>query len=192
MATITLFESVTLDGVMQAPGRPDEDTRGGFADGGWAAPYHDEVMMQFAGESMSGSGAMLFGRRTYDDLLGFWTTTPDPNPFTEVLVQSPKHVVSHDADVALAYPNSMLLAGEAADTVAALKREIDGALTVLGSGELARTLFAAGLVDDVVLQVHPLVLGSGTKFFGDAHVELELRRSIPTTTGVIIAQYAVR
>jgi dihydrofolate reductase len=192
MATITVFEGVTLDGVMQAPGRPDEDTRGGFTDGGWAAPYQDEVMMQFAGEGMAESGAMLFGRRTYHDLLGFWTTTPDPNPFTEVLVQSPKYVVSHDADVALAYPNSTLLAGEAADTVAALKQEVDGAITVLGSGELARTLFAAGLVDHVVLQVYPLVLGSGTTLFGDAHVEFDLRRSVPTTTGVIIAQYAVR
>jgi dihydrofolate reductase len=192
MATITVFESVTLDGVMQAPGRADEDTRGGFTHGGWAVPYQDEVMMQFAGEGMAGSGAMLFGRRTYDDLLGFWTTTPEPNPFTEVLVQSPKYVVSHDADVALAYPNSTLLAGEAADTVAALKQEVDGSLTVLGSGELVRALLAAGLVDDVVLQVHPLVLGSGTKLFGDAHVELDLRRSIPTTTGVVIAQYAVR
>lgn len=192
MATITVFESITLDGVMQAPGRADEDTRGGFTHGGWAVPYQDEVMMQFAGERMSDSGAMLFGRRTYDDLLGFWTTTPEPNPFMEVLVQSPKYVVSHDADVALAYPNSTLLAGEASETVAALKREIDGAMTVLGSGELVRTLFAAGLVDDVVLQVHPLVLGTGTTLFGDAHVELDLRRSIPTTTGVIIAQYAVR
>lgn len=192
MATITVFESITLDGVMQAPGRADEDTRGGFTHGGWAVPYQDEVMMQFAGERMSDSGAMLFGRRTYDDLLGFWTTTPEPNPFMEVLVQSPKYVVSHDADVALAYPNSTLLAGEASETVAALKREIDGGMTVLGSGELVRTLFAAGLVDDVVLQVHPLVLGTGTTLFGDAHVELDLRRSIPTTTGVIIAQYAVR
>lgn len=192
MATITAFESVTLDGVMQAPGRADEDTRGGFRHGGWAVPYQDEVMMQFAGEDMAGSGAMLFGRRTYDDLLGFWTTTPEPNPFTEVLVQSPKYVVSHNPDAELGYPNSTLLAGEAADTVAALKQENDGALTVLGSGELVRALLAAGLVDDVVLQVHPLVLGSGTKLFGDAQVELDLRRSIPTTTGVIIAQYAVR
>jgi dihydrofolate reductase len=192
MATITVFESVTLDGVMQAPGRADEDTRGGFTDGGWALPYQDEVAMQVAGEGMAEGGAMLFGRRTYDDLLGFWTTTPDPNPFTDMLVRSPKYVVSHEPDVALAHPNSTLLAGDAADTVAELKQEFDGTLTVLGSGQLARALFAAGLVDELVLQLHPLVLGNGTTLFADARVELDLRRSIPTTTGVIIAQYAVR
>lgn len=192
MATITAFESVTLDGVMQAPGRPDEDTRGGFTHGGWAQPYQDEVMMQFAGESMSKGGAMLFGHRTYDDLLGFWTTASDPNPFTDVLVASPKYVASRDRGTELGHPNSTVLAGDAAETVAALKQELDGAVTILGSGELARTLFAAGLVDELVLLVHPLVLGTGTTLFGDAHVDLDLRRSLTTTTGVVIAQYAVR
>ena len=191
MATITVFESVTLDGVMQAPGRPDEDTRGGFTHGGWAQPYQDEVAMRFAGEGMSEGGAMLFGHRTYDDLLGFWTTTPDPNPFTDALVRSPKYVASR-GDTELGYPNSTALAGDAAETVAALKQELDGAVTVLGSGELARTLFAAGVVDELVLLVHPLILGTGTTLFGNAHVELDLRRSVTTTTGVIIAQYAVR
>jgi len=192
MATITVFESITLDGVMQAPGRADEDTRGGFSHGGWAVPFQDEVAMRFAAEGMSEAGAMLFGHRSYDDLLGFWTTTPDPNPFTDVLVQSPKYVVSRRHDTELAHPNSTVLAGDAADTVAELKRQFDRPLTVLGSGELARSLFAAGLVDELVLLVHPLVLGTGTTLFGGAPVELELRRSIPTTTGVLIAHYAVR
>jgi dihydrofolate reductase len=192
MATITVFESVTLDGVMQAPGRADEDTRGGFTNGGWAQPYQDEVAMRFAGEGMSEDGALLFGHRTYDDLLGFWTTTPDPNPFTDVLVSTPKYVASRDGGTELGYPNSTVLAGDAADTIATLKPDVDGAMTVLGSGELARTLFAAGLVDELVLLVHPLVLGSGTTLFGDAPIDLDLRRSVTTTTGVIIAQYAVR
>ena len=103
--TITVFESVTLDGVMQAPGRADEDTRGGFTHGGWAQPYQDEVAMRFAGEGMSKDGALLFWHRTYDDLLGFWTTTPDPNPFTDVLVSTPKYVASRDGDTELGYPN---------------------------------------------------------------------------------------
>lgn len=192
MAAITLFESITLDGVMQAPGRADEDTRGGFAYGGWAVPFRDEVAMQFAGESMSQPGAMLFGHRTYDDVLRFWTTTPEPNPFTEVLVNAPKYVVSHRQETQLTYPNSTLLVGEAADTVAALKHETDGTLTVLGSGVLARALLAAGLVDELVVLVHPLVLGTGAKLFGDEPVDFELRRSLPTTTGVLIARYAVR
>ncbi|MFD4422188.1 dihydrofolate reductase family protein [Agromyces sp. NPDC058484] len=194
MATITVFESITLDGVIQAPGRADEDTRGGFTHGGWALPFQDEVAMRFAGEGLSAGGALLFGHRTYDDLLGFWTTTPDPNPFTGVLVQSPKYVVSRgrDSSPELAYPNSTRLTGEAGDTVAALKRDVDGAITVLGSAELTRALFAAGLVDELVLLVHPLVLGSGTTLFEHARVELELRRCVPTTTGVVIAEYSVR
>ena len=191
-AAITAFESVTLDGVMQAPGRPDEDTRGGFPYGGWAVPYQDEVAMQFAGEGMSQGGALLFGRRTYDDLLGFWTTTPEPNPFTEVLVGTPKYVVSRNRELRLEHPNSTLLAGDATETVAELRETLDGGITVLGSGELVRALLGAGLVDRLVLMQHPLVLGTGTTLFGPARVELELQRSVPTTTGVIIAQYAVR
>ncbi|WP_136706126.1 dihydrofolate reductase family protein [Agromyces sp. H66] len=191
MATITAFESVTLDGVMQAPGRPDEDTRGGFRHGGWAAPYRDDVAGRFAAEEMSRGGALLFGRRTYDDLLGFWTTTPEPNPFTEVLVNTPKHVASRDHDLRLAYPNSTLLAGEASRTVAELRRTFDGAITVLGSGELVRALLGAKLVDELVLLRHPLVLGTGTRLFGSTRVEFGLQRTVPTTTGVIIAKYAV-
>jgi dihydrofolate reductase len=192
MATITVFESITLDGVMQAPGRPDEDTRGGFPYGGWAVPYQDEVAMRFAGEGMSQGGAMLFGHRTYDDLLAYWTRTPEPNPFTDVLVNTPKYVVSRSRDLRLAHPNSTLLAGDASETVAELVRTLDGAITVLGSGELVRALFGAGLVDELVLMHHPLVLGTGTTLFGPNRVELDLRRTVPTTTGVVIAQYAVR
>lgn len=192
MATITVFESVTLDGVMQAPRRPDEDTRGGFSDGGWAEPYRDEVAARFAGERMAQGGALLFGRRTYDDVLGYWTSTPEPNPFTQVLVDAQKYVVTRQRDIRLTHPNSTPLVGEAADTVAALRRDLDGGITVLGSGELVRALLAAGLVDEMVLLQHPLALGTGTKLFGGDRFGLELQRTIPTTTGVIIGQYAVR
>jgi dihydrofolate reductase len=192
MATITVFESITLDGVMQAPGRADEDTRGGFPYGGWAVPYQDEVAMRFAGEGMSQGGAMLFGRRTYEDLVGYWTTTPEPNPFTDVLVNAQKYVVSRSASSRLDHPNSTLLAGDATETVAELRRTLDGTVTVLGSGELVRALLAAGLVDELVLMQHPLVLGVGTTLFGSDRVELDLQRTVPTTTGVVIAQYAVR
>ena len=192
MATITVFESTTLDGVMQAPGRADEDSRGGFPYGGWAVPYQDEVAMRFAGEGMSQGGAMLFGHRTYDDLLGYWTTTPEPNPFADVLVNAQKFVVSRSPSTRLGHPNSTLLAGDPTETVAELRRTIDGTVTVLGSGELVRALFAAGLVDELVLMQHPLVLGVGTTLFGPDRVELDLQRTVPTTTGVVIAQYAVR
>jgi dihydrofolate reductase len=186
--TITAFESITLDGVMQGLGRADEDTRDGFAHGGWGDGYQDEVSMGFAAEGMAEGGAMLFGRRTYEDLLGFWTTTPEPNPFTDVLVASTKYVVSRSASTELVYPNSVLLAGDAAETVAALKEDA----TVMGSGELVRSLHAAGLVDRYVLMIHPITLGSGARLFGPAErANLVLERSMPTTTGVIIAQYRV-
>lgn len=190
MGTITIFENITLDGVLQGPASPDEDPRGGFTAGGWSQGYGDEVSMQFAGKGMSGSGGLLFGRRTYEHLLGFWTTTTQPNPFTDVLVNRPKYVVSRSADTTLGYPNSILLTGEAAETVAALKERVDADLTVLGSGELVRTLHAARLIDSYALQIHPIVLGSGTRLFGPADRQnLTLERSIPTTTGVLIAQY---
>jgi len=190
MATITAFENVTLDGVLQAPGRADEDPHDGFRHGGWAHGYSDEVSMRFAGKGMSRRGGLLFGRRTYEDLLRFWTTTTDPNPFTEVLVHRPKYVVSRSAGVTLDYPNSTLLVGDAAETVATLKEQSELDLTILGSGELVRTLHAARLIDTYVLQIHPIVLGSGTRLFGKTdRLDLTLERSIPTTTGVLIAQY---
>lgn len=194
MGRIGVFQSLTLDGVMQGPGRVDEDTRYGFTHGGWANGYQDEVSMQFAAEGMSSGGALLFGRRTYADMLGFWTTTPEPNPFAEVLTTTPKYVVSRSADTELAHPNSTLLAGEAQDTVPALLEEVDEDLTIMGSGELVRVLHAAGLVDEYILQIHPLLLGAGTRLFGDAGDcrGLTLQRSLTTTTGVIIAQYSTR
>lgn len=193
MARICATESVTLDGVMQGLGRADEDVRDGFVHGGWGDGYQDHVAMEFMSEGMTGEGAMLFGRRTYEDLLQYWTTTTEPNPFTDYLTHTPKYVVSRSAGTRLAYPASTLLPGDAADTVATLKKELDGDITIIGSGELVRTLHAAGLVDSYVLQIHPITLGSGTRLFteGDRH-DLVLERTATTTTGVIIAQYAVR
>lgn len=110
MATISIFEGVTLDGVMQGPGRADEDSRGGFVHSGWADGLSDEVAMQAADEEMAHSVAMLFGHKTYDDLLGHWSAVSEPNPFTGALVNGRKYVVSRSADTTLAYPNSTLLA----------------------------------------------------------------------------------
>jgi dihydrofolate reductase len=187
---ISLFQSVTLDGVMQGYGRPDEDPRGGFPHGGWGAGYQDDVSMQFAAEGMARGGPLLFGRRTYEDVLGSWSTAPQPNPFTDVLLGTPEYVVSRSADTQLAHPKSVLLAGEAVQTVAALRQQLGEDLTVMGSGELVRSLHRAGLIDQYVLQIHPIVLGQGTWLFDGGHrTDLVLERSVPTTTGVIIAQY---
>lgn len=192
MGTISVFESVSLDGVMQGLGRADEDTRGGFRHGGWGEGYADQVIGQFAGAGMATTTAMLFGRRSYHDLLAHWTSVTEPNPFTEVLVNQRKYVVSRDGAARLGYPNSTLLAGEAADTVARLKRELDGVITVIGSGELVRSLHAAGLVDEFVLLIHPIVLGSGARLFGDGErSDLKLEESLTSTTGVVIARYRV-
>ena len=191
MGKISVLESVTLDGVMQAPGHPDEDTRGSFGHGGWGPAYADHVACQFLGEGMANVAAMLFGRRTYEGVLDYWTTTPDPNPFTDVLVNAQKFVASRSEDTVLKYPNSTLLPGEATATVAELRRQTDGNIFVMGSGSLVRSLHAAGLLDEYVLLIHPIVLGTGQPLFGPGdRSDLVLERSVATTTGVIIAQYS--
>lgn len=193
MGTISVFESVTLDGVMQGVGRADEDMRGGFRHGGWGDGYADEVVGQFAGSVIGRTVAMLFGRRTYEDLLGHWTSVPETNPYTEALVNKQKYVVSRSVGTRLAYPNSTLLPGEVSETVAPLKQDVEGVITVLGSGELARSLHATGLVDEYVLLVHPIVLGSGTRLFdSDQRTDLVLEESVTSTTGVMISRYRVR
>ena len=190
MRELTVFNSLTLDGVMQAPGRPDEDTRGGFAHGGWAAPYSDEVMGRVAAEGMAGPGSLLLGRRTYEDFHGFWPNHTD-NPFTEVLDNTRKYVASTTLREPLPWRNSILLEGDAAEAVARLKEQPGEDLTVLGSGELVQALRRHDLVDRYVLLVHPLVLGSGRRLFPDGGPAAPLRLvdSVTTTTGVIIATY---
>ncbi|ERG63240.1 MULTISPECIES: dihydrofolate reductase family protein [Agrococcus] len=192
MATITATESITLDGVMQAPAAPEEDTRGGFAHGGWAAPFANDEQLAIMGEGMATTSGMLLGRRTYDDVVGHWLSAPEPNPFGDFLRRTPKWVASRSG-APVAHPSSTLLHGEAVETVARLKQEVDGELSILGSGELVRALHAAGLVDRFVLLVHPVTLGSGTRLFGEGpRRDLELRRADTTSTGVAILQLAVR
>ncbi|GID93016.1 dihydrofolate reductase family protein [Amorphoplanes digitatis] len=190
MGEVVVVESVTLDGVMQAPGGADEDRRGGFAHGGWARPYADHVAAETMGAGMGADGAMLFGRRTYEQFHGFWSVQTDGNPYTEVLNRKHKYVASRGA---LPWVNSSRLEGEVTAAVAALKREVAGDLVVLGSGVLVRALAAAGLVDVYWLSIHPLVLGTGTRLFADgaaAYRRLRLTGSVvTTTTGVIIAAY---
>jgi dihydrofolate reductase len=187
---IVAFESVTLDGVMQAPGRPDEDTRGGFAHGGWATPYADELMGRQAAEGMGTTGGILLGRRTYEDFYGFWPKQPD-NPFTEALNNTEKYVVSSTLNEPLPWENSTLLKGHLAEAVIELKGQPGKDLVVLGSGELVRMLIQRNLVDGYVLLIHPLVLGSGRRLFPDdgSPTPLRLIDSVTNTKGVIIATY---
>jgi dihydrofolate reductase len=189
MRKIIVTNNLTLDGVMQAPGRPDEDTRGGFKHGGWALPFNDAVKGQAMAEGMSQEGELLFGRRTYEDFFKVWPGRKD-NPFTEVLDRTHKYVVSTTLKEPLPWKNSTLLSS--VDDVAKLKQQPGKTLALLGSGALFRSLFQRGLVDEYVLLIHPLVLGEGCRMFGSdgAFAKLRLTKSISTTTGVIIATYA--
>jgi dihydrofolate reductase len=190
MSRVVVIEHVTLDGVMQAPGRADEDTRGGFAHGGWAASNTDEVMGHEMGKGMAKGGPLLFGRRTYEDFYGFWPHQA-ANPYTEVLNRTQKYVASRTLKEPLPWRNSILLHGDAVEAAAELKAQPGEDIGVLGSGELVRSLMRHGLVDEFVLMIHPLVLGSGRRLFDDTDefAVLRLVQSVTTTTGVLIATY---
>jgi dihydrofolate reductase len=190
VGNVVVVTHLTLDGVMQAPGRPDEDRRGGFEHGGWATAYGDEVMGRVMGERMARGGALLLGRRTYEDFAAFWPRQVD-NPFTEVLARRRKYVASRTLAEPLPWVNSTLLPGDAADAVARLKEEPGDDLTVLGSGDLVRSLVRRDLVDEYLLSIHPLVLGSGRRLFADGAPTAALRLvdATTTTTGVVVATY---
>jgi dihydrofolate reductase len=190
MTRVVVFMNLTLDGVMQAPGRPDEDRRGRFAHGGWATPYADPAMGRVAAESMATTGALLFGRRTYEDFYAVWPNRKD-NPFTAVLNNTRKYVASTTLEERLPWMNSTLLKGDAADAVARLKAQGGKDLVVLGSGDLLQSLMRRNLIDEYLLLIHPLVLGSGRRLFNDggSFAALRLIDTKTTTTGVVIATY---
>ena len=187
---VVVFMSVTLDGVIQAPARPDEDIRGGFEHGGWAVPYADEVMGKAAGEGMARPGSLLLGRRTYEDFFTVWPNRTD-NPYTEVLNKRTKYVASRTLQEPLPWKNSTLLKGDAAEAVARLKKQPGGDVMMLGSGELVQSLMRSNLIDEYILLIHPLVLGSGRRLFSDGgpSATLSLVDTKATTTGVVIATY---
>jgi dihydrofolate reductase len=187
---LVVLNHVSLDGVMQGPGRPDEDTRGGFNQGGWAIPNSDQVMADETGPSPSKPrGGMLLGRRSYEDMLSSWNQRG--GPFKDVLNAAPKYVVSHNPSTRLAWPNSTLLHGDIPAAVRELKGRPGGDLLIMGSGELIRSLLPHHLIDEFILVIHPLILGSGIRMFPEdgGPVRLRLVKSVPTTTGVIIATY---
>lgn len=194
MRSLVVVENVSLDGVMQSPGRPDEDLRDGFEHGGWAASAlaADPVAAQ---ASMGGAGTtagLVLGRRTYLDLLGHWTSTPEPNPFVDLLLQTPKHVASSTLAEPLPYPNTTLLGVDPVAGVRQLKADGEGDLVLLGSGRLLHALAAADLVDTYLLTVIPVVLGAGARLFEGRYTELDVVRSITSPTGIVVGTYAVR
>ena len=193
MRKLVVVNNVSLDGVMQAPGRPDEDTRGGFRHGGWATmPNQDPKVMEAMGRNMARTGPLLFGRRTYEDFYGFWPHQTD-NPFTAVLDATQKYVASTTLRDPLPWQNSTLLSGDVAEAVRRLKEEPGQDIGILGSGELIRTLRAAGLIDEYLLLIQPVVLGSGRRLFPDTgpREDLALVESATSDSGVTIATYRV-
>ena len=192
MRKLVVAEGLTLDGVMQAPGHPDEDRSGGFDHGGWQMPYFDEVAGEAVGKSMAETGAFLFGRRTYEIMAAHWPNVPEGDMFADVLNGMPKYVASTTLQEPLAWANSKLLGEDVPTAIKALKEENGGNIVVLGSGHLVQTLIEHDLIDEYALMIHPLVLGTGKRLFEDGldKVSLRLLGSMMTTTGVVYVRYA--
>ncbi len=190
MSKVVAIEALTLDGVMQGMGGPDEDRRGGFQYGGWAAGRGDAVMQKVLGGYMSDPWSLLLGRVTYENFAGYWPKQPS-NPMSDKMNNAQKFVASTTLTEPLAWQNSVLLGGDAADAVATLKKEHPKTLVIFGSGVLVQSLMRRNLIDEFVLQIHPLVLGTGLRLFPDGSplTKFTLADSVTTGKGVIIATY---
>jgi dihydrofolate reductase len=180
---------VTLDGVMQAPGGPGEDDDGGFTQGGWSMSYWDDQMGQVMGEATSRPFAMVLGRRTYDIMAAFWPHASEEEG-GKVFNDATKYVASRGRPT-LEWSNSVLIEGDAADGLAALKQEDGPELQVHGSANLIQTLLRHNLVDQYRLWVFPVVIGSGKRLFGDGAVPAGLRLvdSKVSSTGVVMGTW---
>jgi dihydrofolate reductase len=188
MGKVIVMNWVTLDGVMQGPGRPDEDTRDGFERGGWGIPYGDQAIVAKMGERMGGDWAFLFGRRTYEQLLTTWNARG--GPFKDALNTARKYVASSNPATSLDWPNSTLLRGDIPAAVADVKKRSGTNLVIMGSGVLIGSLMAADLIDEYLLMTAPLVLGAGRRLFaGGTQASLRLVDSSTTSAGVLIVTY---
>jgi dihydrofolate reductase len=188
MGRVIVMNTLTLDGVMQGPGRPDEDMRGGFSHGGWGVAYSDEATVAKMGERMGEDRAFLFGRRTYEQLLSSWNARG--GPFKDALNNAPKYVASGNPATRFHWPNSTLLHGDVPSAVADLKESSRTNLVIMGSGVLIGSLMAADLIDEYLLMTAPLVLGTGRRLFaGGTKASLRLVESSSTSTGMLIAIY---
>ncbi len=189
MRKIIAITQVTLDGVMQSPGGPEEDPRNGFTHGGWAMPFGDEVLMQVVGETIAGEFDMLLGRRTYEIFASYWPHQGD-NPIGKAFNKATKYVVTRTLD-RLEWQHSQRIGGDAVDAVRRLKASDGPVLHVWGSGELLQTLIAADLVDEYRLWVAPVVLGEGKRLFekGVPPRALSLVATRSTPKGVLLNTY---
>jgi dihydrofolate reductase len=189
---LTTVTHVSVDGVMQGLGGPDEDRRGGFERGGWALPLFVDEAATYLDQVFQRADAFLFGRRTYEIFAGYWGVMPDPdsNPIAGPLNRRPKYVAS----TTLSDPQwagTTVLSGDVASAVAELKAKPGGELQVHGSGDLVRWLFDNQLVDEITLLTYPLVVGQGTRLFPATGPDtaLDLIDSRATASGVTIQVY---
>jgi dihydrofolate reductase len=187
---VVVVNHISLDGVLQGPGRPDEDLRDDFRQGGWARQGAEDAAIGAALAERMGDGfSWLFGRRSYEDMLEHWNEVG--GPFKDGLNKTTKYVASSNPDTDLPWPNSRLLSGDVPAAVSALREQAGGNLVIMGSGQLIRSLLPHGLVDELFLLIHPLVLGSGQRLFGpaDEQMPLTLVDSAATATGVMLTTY---
>ncbi len=193
MRKVIVNEWMSLDGVVQAPGGPDEDMTGGFQHGGWHLRYFDEMAQKWVLEYLTDAGAFLLGRRTYETFAAYWpNASQEEQPVAQPLNAKPKYVASTTLSEPLEWENSSVLGGDVAEAVGALKQEDGDGLHVIGSTQLVRTLIEHDLADEFRLMIDPVVLGGGKRLFFDdgALRPLRLVDSQVTTTGAILATYA--
>jgi dihydrofolate reductase len=188
---LTTVTNVSVDGVMQGLGGPEEDRSGGFERGGWALPLFDDEAAAFIYEVFQRADAFLFGRRTYEIFAGYWGAMEDEaHPIAAALNTRPKYVASTTLDDPQ-WADTTVLSGDVAAALGELKAEPGGELQVHGSGNLIRSLFDKQLVDEIILLTYPVVIGQGTRLFADngPDTKLELVESRTTPSGVIIQVY---
>ncbi|WP_369192902.1 dihydrofolate reductase family protein [Streptomyces djakartensis] len=190
MRKVIICTFLSLDGVMQAPGGPDEDAGNGFEHGGWQKPVSDDEVGAAIAGWYEGSDAMLLGRKTYDIFAAYWPTADPANPFTERMNGMRKYVASRTL-TSLEWENSTLLQGEVTDAVRELKASDGGDINVVGSGDLAQTLMRHGLVDEYRLTIHPVIIGTGKRLFagGAVPTALEPVRVSTTKSGTVVGVY---
>ncbi len=193
MRKVIVHAWMSLDGVGQAPGGPDEDTTGGFEHGGWHLRYFDDISRKWVVESYATASGFLLGRRTYENLASYW---PNASEEEQVIAQPlntrPKYVASRTLSEPLEWQNSTVLRGDVAQAVGALKRQDGDDLLVVGSTALVQTLFEHDLVDELQVMIDPLIVGGGKRIFpaDGALRPFRLVDSQVTTTGAILATYA--
>jgi dihydrofolate reductase len=191
MGTLTIATFMTLDGIMQAPGGPDEDRDGGFEHGGWSFPFASEDMGEAISEHFGRADAFLLGRRTFEIFAASWPNFPDPDdPVASRLNTLPKHVVSTTLGEPTWGPTTVIR-GDLAAAVTALKDRYDGEIQVHGSATLAQSLHALGLIDEYRIFVEPIVLGAGKRLFepGATPTALTLVEAKPLEKGAVLATY---